>query len=298
MIKLIASDMDGTLLNDEMVISEENAAAIKKAQEAGLHFIIATGRTYESGYNMVQKAGITCPFIALNGARLYDENGGIQYSHEFDHKNLSAALERLKHYDIQIDIVTDQGTYTKLSEEEYIEAVTRDLLAINPSSAPEDLKEEIATYIRELDLVPVDSFAPLLEENAPVSLKLLILNEDRQLLETIRKDIQENLPELIVTSASPRNLEINMRSANKGQAVAEYAAGLGIDADEVVTIGDSLNDVPMLSWATHSFAVENAEPEVKEVARYQTIHHKEHAVAQVINQILNHELNGKKDNNE
>jgi len=65
MIKLIVSDMDGTLLNEEIELSDENLAAIKDAQAHGIHFAIATGRYYQTGYTIVQERGINCSFFGL-----------------------------------------------------------------------------------------------------------------------------------------------------------------------------------------------------------------------------------------
>ena len=70
MIKVIASDMDGTLLNNEHVLSERTVAAIKKAQEAGIRFIIATGRSFEQAMHVLEGTGIECDYIVYSGAEI------------------------------------------------------------------------------------------------------------------------------------------------------------------------------------------------------------------------------------
>ena len=70
MIKCIASDMDGTLLNSNQLISEENKEAIVKAQAQGIEFVVATGRSYQEATYVLDEAGITCPVICANGAEV------------------------------------------------------------------------------------------------------------------------------------------------------------------------------------------------------------------------------------
>ena len=77
LIKVIASDMDGTLLNSQHDITEENVKAILKSKELGIHFIIATGRMYDSVKPFMDKYGIKCEYILMNGAEFRDENGEI-----------------------------------------------------------------------------------------------------------------------------------------------------------------------------------------------------------------------------
>ena len=77
MISVIASDMDGTLLNEEMQISPGNAAAIKKAQDAGVHFVVATGREYREAKPLLETYGLSVPLITLNGAAIFDTEGKI-----------------------------------------------------------------------------------------------------------------------------------------------------------------------------------------------------------------------------
>ena len=77
MIKLIASDMDGTLLNDDHMISEENLKAIRKAQEMGRHFTIVTGRDYDTVKPYLEECNLKCECILSNGAEYRDINGNV-----------------------------------------------------------------------------------------------------------------------------------------------------------------------------------------------------------------------------
>ena len=78
MIKLIASDMDGTLLNNDLVVPEENINAIKEAQKAGIEFMIATGRGIHEALPLLEKYHLHPAYITLNGAQVFDENEKVQ----------------------------------------------------------------------------------------------------------------------------------------------------------------------------------------------------------------------------
>lgn len=80
MIKLIASDMDGTLVSNDHAISEANSKAIKMAQNKGIEFIITTGRSYEDAHSQVAEAGIECNYLVMNGSELRNAQGEIVQS--------------------------------------------------------------------------------------------------------------------------------------------------------------------------------------------------------------------------
>ena len=107
-----------------------------------------------------------------------------------------------------------------------------------------------------------------------------------EIFKEIEQEINKEANNLIVTSASNFNLEINHIDANKGQAVAEFAKMKGYRSDEVITIGDNINDLTMLEWADHSYAVQNGHDQAKKVARYLAPSHAEEAVAQIIEKVL------------
>ena len=84
MIKLISSDMDGTLLNSYRQITPINIEAIKKAQENGINFIINTGREYPNARALIEAAGLKCDLICSNGSCAFDKDGNLLFEHEID----------------------------------------------------------------------------------------------------------------------------------------------------------------------------------------------------------------------
>ncbi len=286
-IKLIVTDMDGTLLNENIEITSRAAHAIARAQDAGLDFAVATGRTVDSGYTLVKEHGLTCPFIELNGARLFDRDEQLQFTRAIDKEDTKSLIQILHHYGVHHEFITQDATYSKQSLADYVEAFKAVFQSINKSLTDEEATEIVSERLHHLNVQKVDNYDFLYQDFNIQVLKLLAnATDDLSILRDIQADVEKELPDLIVTSASTNNLEINNIHANKGKAVAEYAASQGYKPSEVITIGDNINDLTMLEWADHSYAVANAHNKAKEVAAYHAPSHTEDAVAQIIERVL------------
>lgn len=286
-IKLIVTDMDGTLLNGTMEISDRATEAIYRAQEAGLEFAVATGRTVKSGYGMVKEKGITCPFIELNGARMFDANEELQFTREISNDETKALIDIMGNYGIHNEFYTEDAIYSSHSLDVYLEAFKAVYQSINQSLSDDEVNRLVSKELGDLNIQTVDDYS-FLYQNPDIKVLKAIFNtvDDVSILRAIQNDIESTLSNLIVTSASTKNIEINNIKANKGQAVAEYAAMRGYKPNEVITIGDNLNDMTMLKWSEHSYAVANAHAKAKEAATYIAPSHDEDAVAQIIHRVL------------
>jgi len=112
MIKLIASDMDGTLVSSNHKISEADARAVKKAQEKGIEFIITTGRSYEDAVPQVQQAGIECSYLVMNGSELRNANGKIIQSLYLSEMLVRDIVAELEKANLCVELYTTGGTFT------------------------------------------------------------------------------------------------------------------------------------------------------------------------------------------
>lgn len=279
--------MDGTLLDENIEMTSRAAEAIFRAQEAGLDFAIATGRTVDSGYSIAKDHGITCPFIELNGARLFDREEKLQFTRAIDKDDTRALVEIVENYGIHNEFITHDRTYSNQSLEQYIEAFKSVFQSINPSLTDADAIRIIQSRLSDLNIHTVDTYNFLYQDPRIEVLKTLVnASENLSVLGEIQEKIEATLPNLIVTSASTNNIEINNIHAHKGKAVAEYAKSQGYKPSEVITIGDNINDLTMLQWADHSYAVANAHDKAKETAKYMAPSHTEDAVAQIIERVL------------
>lgn len=279
--------MDGTLLNENIEITSRAREAIFRAQKSGLDFAIATGRTVNSGYSLAKEQGITCPFIELNGARMFDRNEELQFTREINKGNTKSLINILDNYGIHHEFITQEGTFSNKSLEDYIETFKHVFQSINKSLTDNEALDIIQDRLSSLNIQTVDNFDFLVQDPNVQLLKTIVnANENLHILDDIQNEVEKKLPDLIVTSASTNNIEINNIHANKGKAVAEYAASQGYKPSEVITIGDNINDLTMLEWADHSYAVSNAHNDAKQAATYTAPSHTEDAVAQIIDRVL------------
>lgn len=279
--------MDGTLLNEKIEVTDRVTEAILRAQDAGIEFAVATGRTVESGYSLIKERGITCPFIELNGARYFDENEKLQYTRDMKKNDVETLIQILEHYNVHNEFLTQDGAYSKRTLEEYIMVFKSVFKNINKEMTDEEAREYAMKRMDHFNLNTVNDFGFLYQDSKTQVLKTLAhAHEDLPLLNEIQTTIENELPDLIVTSASTFSLEVNHIDANKGRAVADLARERGYTADEVITIGDNINDLTMLEWATHSYAVANAHIEAKDAAAYIAPSHADYAVAQIIERVL------------
>lgn len=279
--------MDGTLLNENIEITSRAREAIFRAQKSGLDFAIATGRTVNSGYSLAKEQGITCPFIELNGARMFDRNEELQFTREINKGNTKSLINILDNYGIHHEFITQEGTFSNKSLEDYIETFKHVFQSINKSLTDNEALDIIQDRLSSLNIQTVDNFDFLVQDPNVQLLKTIVnASENLHILDDIQNEVEKKLPDLIVTSASTNNIEINNIHANKGKAVAEYAASQGYKPSEVITIGDNINDLTMLEWADHSYAVSNAHNDAKQAATYTAPSHTEDAVAQIIDRVL------------
>ena len=118
MIKLISSDMDGTLLDSYRQITPINVEAIKRAQENGINFIINTGREYPNARGLVEAARLKCDLICSNGACAFDKDGNLLFEHILDKETVRTIFDAFNKYGMEPALFTTEGRISLLPLEE------------------------------------------------------------------------------------------------------------------------------------------------------------------------------------
>lgn len=289
MIKLIASDMDGTLLDAHMSISTENTEAIRMANELGIEFMVATGRNAQEARAALDEAGIDCAMITLNGAQVFDRSGKSLFTVPIPSPQAMTVMDILDANGIYYEVATNQGLYSE-SQPKRIESFASSIATHMPHLTYKMAIAMASANLELLHITYVDSIRELLLDDKFEVLKIICFHtEGPRILGPVGKEIS-NLGELAVTSSGQNNLEVNHKNAQKGIAVAHVAHERGITLDEVMTIGDNFNDVSMLQTAGVSFAMGNAEIEVKDYAKYLTDTNLESGVGKAILRAINENL--------
>ena len=268
MIKMIASDMDGTILSSHLSISEKNKEAVLYAQSQGIEFMVATGRAYSEAKPALDEAGIKCPMITGNGAQGFDAEGNEIFNIGIDKQTTRNIMNLLRENELYFELMTTDGVYAE-SQPKRIENFATLLANQVPHLT---YKMAIAMASTHLNMLPVNyisSYDLLLEDDSIEVLKIISFSDKgADFLQPIGEKV-EQLGKLYVTSSFPNNIEINHEEAQKGNAVKLMAEERGISLEDVMTIGDNYNDVSMLSIAGVSFAMGNAEDGVKKIAKYE-----------------------------
>ncbi|MCD8837507.1 Cof-type HAD-IIB family hydrolase [Mammaliicoccus sciuri] len=268
MIKLIATDMDGTLLNAAHEVSNENYEAIKYAQSKGITVVIATGRAFYEANSPIEKTDLTLPYICLNGAEVRDEEFNIVHTSKLTRPLINKITGVLNKEDIYYQVYTNFGIYTEDPEKDleiYVDIAEK----AGQKADVKKIRANIQSRIDNGTLKTVDSYDEIENRPGEIILKILAFASDLSKIDRAKAEISES-KSLAVSSSSRGNIEITHSDAQKGIALEEIANQLNISMSDVMAIGDNLNDVSMLEKAGYAVAMENGAPEVKEIADYVT----------------------------
>ena len=292
MVKLIVSDMDGTLLNEKMMISQANADAIREAEKQGIPFMVATGRGFTEAKPLLEEAGLSCPIITLNGAQVYDEKGTILKTAGITKDTARKILATIREHNLYCEITTGNGIFSD-NKAKRIESVASLLFETNPDTTYKMAVVLAAARLEIMNIHYIDNYDELIEDETIDVLKIIAFSQDGQkTLLPISAELNQ-IGDLAITSSFENNIEINHVDAQKGIAVSEMAKKMDIDLDDVMTFGDNLNDLSMLKITGFSFAMENGAQETKNTAKYLTSANNENGVAEGIMLALNGRLEEK-----
>ena len=361
-IKFIASDVDGTLVNDAKAIPEDAIEAIRAARESGIRVAIASGRAWNEMNDVIGKLPCLRYFMCTNGAYVMDKDENRSLFHvNFDKEQALYLLRKLLTYGVYVEAyVKDQifGMYPpsrcitpeRLSAcaseckapnkkgsdrlmdnhlpssmnhpqfgvtDEHLPGETHDRYALAESdeAAKATMSEceveqsnfffrpNIRPFILATRTMVCDLLAHM-ESLAEGPEKIQIFYGDEPMRQRILQDLRDEYQGLShdgtgrerfydVLLSSEGNLEFVLPHTTKGTAVEALAKHWGFSPDEVMTLGDSENDLSMLRFAGAGVAMGNAKPNIKEAARYETTDNNHHGVAKAIYSAIAHndELN-------
>lgn len=272
-VRLIALDMDGTLLlSDHQTVPQQNIDAIRRADAAGIHVCICTGRMLEDASDFARRLDLPCMLIACNGTRISDAplpEGKIIYRRLLEPEDAKRAIDILLPYRIMMNGFEDGRVTT---------------VAFAPGQH---------YHITDRALVDVCYGEEAMYAAARRGLMKLYLAEDGYAgsvdtdnTKAARAAVRKALPHLQLTQSSLGNIEIMPENAGKGTALAFLAKHLGLEREQVMAMGDAENDLSMLEYAVHSVAMANASPAVKTACRYQTLSNDDCGVAAMIDRVL------------
>ncbi|RDW22445.1 Cof-type HAD-IIB family hydrolase [Oceanobacillus arenosus] len=283
-MKLIASDLDGTLLNEQGVVSEENAQVIKKAIDQGIKFVVATGRSYESASKPLKAVGIVSPVISLNGALTFSEERDIIRKVPLNMSESKKVLQVCQDEEMYIEFFTSNGIYS-VSREHFQEVLVDIMKSANPHVSEEEVRKMADLRFQAEPVEFVDNYMEVFSiENLEIY-KILAFSHEKVKLMNARKRLESEAG-IAITSSGDINLEFNHPDAQKGIALEHLANSMGIDMDDVMALGDNWNDASMLQMAGRGVAMANAAEGIQDLCDYTTKSNIENGVAVAIEEML------------
>ena len=267
--KLIACDMDETLLNDNHEICQRNIDVIKRARkEYGIKFVLATGRSYD----LVQKQ--------LQDLDLYDKEDEYVLSFNGGALTENSGNRILQFKGLSFNKVKELFEFG-LSKDLCVHIYTKDALYIY--NMFEDSRERLKNIAQiEMNDNSIDFL-----EDTPIG-KLIYESLDMDFLMSLEKEMSNMIEnQCTISYSSNRYMELNTLGVDKGQGLIDLAKILNIDIKDTIAIGDNYNDMSMLKVAGLSVAANNAIEDVKEVCDYTTeADNNEGAVAELIEKFI------------
>lgn len=241
-IKLIALDMDGTLLNDDGVVSLYTKQVLRKALEKDLHVVLTTGRPLSMCHSIGVDLGLPSYIIVSNGAEIWTMDQEL-----LDRKIMDkTTVEQLW----QIGNEMGLHMWTVATDEIF-----------HDSTRPEKFEKH---------------------EWLKIGYGRLEVEEKEQLLETI----VDKIPGIEITNSALNNIEINAAGVDKANALRFICKKIGITMEQVIGMGDSLNDLEMIKQSGIGIAMENGQQIIQEIADYTTATNNDDGVAKAVEKFV------------
>lgn len=270
-IKLIATDLDGTLLApDHVSVTPRTMAALTKAHEMGVKIAISTGRTLSLIKEVRDKLPFTDYIIYSNGADVYDCNEEkTVYTQNIPDEKTQRIIELLENFSSYYNIYADGNIYMKKTSDTSI-------------FENADLPRDFLMHFLETAILTDDMSKEMKDKTAEQIIIYFASDECRKAV----SELIAELGNLHYVSSFSDNIEIMSDIASKGLAVKSICDMLGCTAENAMTFGDASNDCSMLEFAEYSFAMANGDEKCKQSAKFITDSNAEDGVAKMIEKYI------------
>ena len=261
-IRLIAMDLDGTVLRTDQTIHPSLPVAFQRAHDAGITLVIATGRAFQSTKRIVAPFAFPGPLICSNGSQVLNQDHETIGVEHLDNETQEFILKYAIEHNIHVSAYSVDGVST-LQDSEWL--------------------TKYKQLVRGLD-IPIMGYDALVK--MPLFKIVLICPEPEVQIHRQRLTFLEAQKMAQLTESGPEYLEILPNQANKGNGLAKLAQYLNLDQSEIAAIGDYRNDLEMLNWVGTAGAVKNALPEVISLAQIVVKSNEEGGVAEFIDHCI------------
>lgn len=271
-IRLVALDLDGTLLDSQKRLTARSLAALERAAAHGIVIVPTTGRFFDAIPEVLRAQPFLRYAITINGAQALDvQTGEVIYRAEMPWQLAVALMEYLESRGSLYDCYQDSWGWMTAAMMERVDEYVRDPI----------YREMIRTYRK-----PVPELKAFIRERGRGIQKVQAFPGDAAVRADLLQTLDKRFPGLVATTSIPENVEINAAAANKGQALLALAAHLGLRREQTMAFGDGSNDISMLRAAGVGVAMANASQAALDAADCTTASCDEDGVAQVLERLL------------
>lgn len=270
--KIVASDLDGTLFNTAVEVSEENLAAIKEMDEMGVHFVPSSGRAYTEIPDKIRNIPQARYIICSDGAMIYDQQEHRHLHRCYMDKELSKTV---------LDILHDYQTLltVRYHGKSYVDITKHDWDIYGEYRLTGNYRKFIYTY----DL-PTENFDAFCYDLPDIEMICVFFKSDREMAECRERLLSTH--QVQVASSEPYNFEIFHKDAGKGNALLRLAEHLQIPKEQTIGVGDSLNDLDNIRKAGLGLAMENASEVLKTAADKIICNNDQHAMQYILEKFI------------
>lgn len=261
-IKLIAIDIDGTLLNEKNELAQATIEAVQAARDAGIKVVLCTGRPLTGVKGYLDQLGLSGDdqyVVTFNGALAQTISGKVLVHHTLDYDQYRK-LEQLSH---------QLGTHFHIETDQHIYTANKN---ISDYTIGEAFLVKMSVRYREVSEMPAD---------LTVS-KVMFIDHPAIINQAVSQLPDDFKDDFYFVQSEPFFLEAMNKAASKGNTITGLAADLGIDISDVMAIGDQGNDLSMIQAAGFGVAMGNGIDEVKDAAQAVTLTNREDGVAAAI----------------
>lgn len=250
--KLVACDLDGTLLDDNSVFTDKNADAVKNIAQSGVNFAVVTGRTFYEIPKDVRECKYIDYIIYSDGAVAVNKNSlDVLFSKYFTNDSVREIFNLLDSFDTMIELYEDGNPVTdddKISED-----------ALDYYGVDKNYRKVIFETRKG-----VDDLSEHVQKSVKTEIFNVFFKNPNERLECMRQ--LKDFDDISFTTSMDNNLEIMPLKVSKGKALSRLCDMLNIPDSRVIAVGDSSNDVTMYAYAGLSLAPANASDEIKKIA--------------------------------
>ena len=274
--KLLALDLDGTLLNETSRITKANAHAVRLAQQAGVQIALCTGRNLREvrAFEQQLEAPVDWGVLANGAAAARMADGKVFISDGLDRQMCEAVFSISRQFDTDLCLYTNNGLYHGREFLLFLQELRRRGYALDETDKGYCFVEGEENWRALFQKEEGNILKAILHDLDPERIdRMMLALEDTGLFE---------LAPSILYGGTLKNVEINRKGVHKGGALEQLVGQLGFGMDAVMAIGDSDNDLTMLRMAGLGVAMANAEPNILEAADVVTGTNAEDGVAQAI----------------